>query len=287
MNKKIFKHQTAKDSGYYFHGNILEHQKSQYQDLKIIDNLDYGKTLLLDDKVMLTVNGEHEYHELIIHPSCLQLNEYNNALVIGGGDCFAVKTLLYYPFKKVDMVELDKAVVDICKVHFKDELGDIFTDSRLEIHYQDAFKFCSGLKYDYIALDLTDPDMDISSSLYSEEALKNIKGMMSKESILAIQCASPFEFAEVFENTLKTLSMFKYVAAYGKYMTMYGTYQYFIYCSDHFNVSSPDMEHIKKNIELFNWNNFKIYSPEYHQLLLEEYKIHARIKSQTIIKKGI
>lgn len=282
MEKIRFSSQTGKDSGYYFYvkdSNILHQHVSQYQDVKIIENQDFGRTLLLDNKVMLCLKEEHEYHELIVHPSCLQLKKHNKALVIGGGDCFTAKTLSQYPFTKIDMVEIDADVVGVCKHYFKEQLGNIFDNPQFQIYYEDAFKFHSDLLYDYIALDLTDPDTDISSSLYSQEALSNIKKMMSRESILAIQCASPFDFANVFQQTIKTLSNFKHVAAYGKYMKMYGTYQYFIYCSDHFDVENPNFQQIKKNIDNLSLNDLKIYSPEYHELLLKEYQIHARIKS--------
>lgn len=275
-----FKHQIQLDSGYFFNGIVLHHQKSQFQDIKIIENKDYGRTLLLDNKVMLCERDEHEYHELIVHPACLQLYNFKNALIIGGGDCFTAKSVLQYPFINVDLVEIDKDVVDVCKEYFKEPLGNIFQNTRFNIFYEDAFQFKSDKLYDYIALDLTDPDMDISQSLYSEYAFEDIKKKMSESSILTVQAASPFDYALTFQKTFKTLSkLFKNVAAYGKYMGMYGTYQYFIYCSDIYEVDQPDYLHIYTNIMNLNLEKMKIYTPKYHDLLLEEYRIHSQFKS--------
>lgn len=277
---------TGEDSGYFYNvlpGAQINHCLSQYQDIKVIDTVDFGRCLLLDEKMMLCTVEEHEYHELIIHPSCLQLNEFNHALILGGGDCFAARDILKYPVKSVDMIELDEVVVQVCRHDFSKELGNIFEDSRFKIHYQDANSFTSDKKYDYIALDLTDPDetTNLSLSLYSEESLMKIKNHMSEHSILAIQAGCPIYMPVMFQETLSVLKkMFKYVASYGKYISMYGGYQYFIYCSDTYEVNKPDFDVIKSNIQKYGFTDFKIYSPEYHDLLLKEFEIFTSKKSE-------
>lgn len=277
---------TGEDSGYFYNvlpGAQITHCMSQYQDIKVIDTVDFGRCLLLDEKMMLCTVEEHEYHELLIHPSCLQLTEFNNALILGGGDCFSASYLLKYPVKHVDMIEIDEVVVQVCQKDFSNELGNIFEDSRFKIHYQDATTFTTDKKYEYIALDLTDPDetTNLSLSLYSEDALRNVKQHLAAKSILAIQAGCPIYMPVMFQETLATLrKLFKYVGAYGKYVSMYGGYQYFIYCSDEYNVEKPNFETINSNIKKYGFDNFKIYSPEYHDLLLREFNIFTSKKSQ-------
>ena len=276
---------TGEDSGYFYNvlpGAEVIHCLSSYQDIKVIDTIDFGRCLLLDEKMMLCTVEEHEYHELIIHPSCLQLENFKHALILGGGDCFSARDLLKYPISSVDMIELDEVVVQVCRKEFAHELGGIFEDNRFQIHYQDAFNFSSGKKYDYIALDLTDPDetTELSLPIYTKESFEKIKTNMSEKSILAIQAGCPISMPSMFQETLTVLrGMFKYVAAYGKYISMYGGYQYFICCSDEYDVQKPDFDMINSNIKKYGFEHFKIYSPDYHNLLLQEFEIFTSKKS--------
>ena len=286
-NEKVrhFFQYTGEDSGYFYNvlpGGEVIHCLSKYQDIKIIDTIDFGRCLLLDEKMMMCSVEEHEYHELIIHPSCLQLKEFKHALILGGGDCFSARYLLKYPVETVDMIELDEVVVQVCRKEFAVELGNIFEDKRFNIYYQDALNFSSEKKYDYIALDLTDPDetTNLSLPLYTQDFFDKIKNNMSDKSILAIQAGCPISMPIMFQETLNILrKTFKYVAAYGKYISMYGGYQYFIYCSDEYDVQNPDFDIIKQNIKKYGFDNFKIYSPEYHDLLLKEFSIFTSKKS--------
>lgn len=276
---------TGEDSGYFYNvlpGGESMHCLSKYQDIKIIDTIDFGRCLLLDEKMMLCSVEEHEYHELIIHPSCLQIVDFQHALILGGGDCFTARDLLKYPIKSVDMIELDEVVVQVCRKEFAKELGNIFEDSRFNIHYQDAFNFSSEKKYDYVALDLTDPDetTNLSLPMYTQESFEKIKGYMSDNSILAVQAGCPISMPIMFQETLAILrKMFKYVAAYGKYISMYGGYQYFIYCSDKYDVQNPNFDTINKHMNEYGFSNLKIYSPDYHDLLLKEFLIFTSQKS--------
>ena len=53
-------------------GEMLFHEKSDFQDVKIFDiATEYGRVLTLDDCIMLTERDEHVYHEMITHPAAL------------------------------------------------------------------------------------------------------------------------------------------------------------------------------------------------------------------------
>ena len=100
-----------------------------------------------------------------------QLSIFNNALIIGGGDGLCAKRILEYPFKKVVQVEIDKYVSQLAEKYFKSQLENTFYDERLVLKEQDALQYFPSVeKYNFIALDLTDPQEDnqLSNNLFND-----------------------------------------------------------------------------------------------------------------------
>ncbi|HER62781.1 MAG TPA: spermidine synthase, partial [Desulfobacteraceae bacterium] len=60
--------------------------KSEFQQLDIIETLEYGKMMLLDGLVMVTERDEFVYHDMITHPALFTHPNPKKVLVIGGGD---------------------------------------------------------------------------------------------------------------------------------------------------------------------------------------------------------
>lgn len=243
MQRFYFK--SSPSTGFYWDATLLHHSKSQWQDIKVIENPEMGKTLVLDDYIMVSQKDEHQYHELIVHPNCVQLPTFNNALIIGGGDGLCAEEMLKYPFDSVDLVEIDEAVSTVSREFFAQELGGTFNNVRFHPHYQDALQFFPHDKrYDFIALDLNDPAEDFMHShpLYSGEFYQTCKNHLAEKSIMVVQVGCPYLFTPHFLRNIKMLKkMFKHVAIYGQYMRCYGTYQYFASCSDTIDVSHPDL----------------------------------------------
>ncbi|MGG3493071.1 spermidine synthase, partial [Brevibacillus choshinensis] len=43
-------------------------EKTEYQDLAIVDTYEFGRMLTLDGMVMTTIKDEFTYHEMMAHP---------------------------------------------------------------------------------------------------------------------------------------------------------------------------------------------------------------------------
>ena len=55
--------------------DLLHHEQSEFQDIKVYDTVGHGRLLLLDDMVMLTELDEFVYHDLITHvPLCIHVD---------------------------------------------------------------------------------------------------------------------------------------------------------------------------------------------------------------------
>ena len=90
--------------------------KSEFQQVDVFESKEFGKFLTLDGLMMVNYKDEFIYHDMIVHtPMATNIN-IKNVLVIGGGDGGTVRELTRYPhIEKIDMVEIDKMVVDVSR----------------------------------------------------------------------------------------------------------------------------------------------------------------------------
>src|SRR5688572_17099164 len=96
----------------------LHHQVTQYQTIDIYDTEVFGKVLLLDGHVQLSVLDERAYHESLVHIPMLSLDSPKRALVVGGGDGAVLRELCKHAtLETIDMVEIDQGVIDACWEH--------------------------------------------------------------------------------------------------------------------------------------------------------------------------
>lgn len=264
--QNFFFHNTSK-SGFSFQGELLESVQTPYQKIDIIKTPDMGIMLCLDDYIMVTQEDEHQYHELIVHPSCLSLKKYENALIIGGGDGLCCEEVIKYPFIKIIQIEIDEMVSKISQKYFHKELCGVFYNSRVEFLFQDALTFFpSSTLFDYISLDLNDPVQEgmHSHPLYTKTFYKTCADSLDYDGFMAVQIGCPYTFTKHFSQNLQWLKeIFPFVEVYGQYMRCYGTYQYFAKCS--FQKNCISNEQVEQKMINFNLLNLKLYNPQYYQ----------------------
>ncbi len=167
--------------------------QSEFQRIDVFDSAEFGKLLALDGYVMLTEKDEFIYHEMITHiPMAVHPNP-ENILIIGGGDGGAVKELIKYnSVKRIDVAEIDKAVIDVCRKYLP-QTACGFDDERVSIYYQDGLKYirkCEN-EYDVIIVDSTDP-FGPGEGLFTKEFYGNCHKALKSDGILVNQQESPF-----------------------------------------------------------------------------------------------
>ena len=94
----------------------LYSNKSEFQQIDVFESPEFGRFLTLDGYMMLTEKDEFIYHEMITHvPMAIHPNP-KHILVIGGGDGGTVRELLKYDcVERIDLVEIDEEVVEVCR----------------------------------------------------------------------------------------------------------------------------------------------------------------------------
>ncbi|OJT82047.1 spermidine synthase [Clostridioides difficile] len=168
--------------------------KSQFQRIDVFDSDEFGKFLTIDGLMMVTYKDEFIYHEMITHvPMATNLN-IKKVLVIGGGDGGTVRELSRYPqIEKIDMVEIDKMVVDVSK-EYMDICSCKLDDKRVSLYFEDGVNFvkCAHDKsYDLIIVDSTEP-IGPGEGLFSTDFYKDCYRILTDDGILVNQSESPY-----------------------------------------------------------------------------------------------
>ena len=180
-----------------YQDQIIYSEQSPYQRV-ILTKYNTDVRLFLNGHLQFSSKDEYRYHEVITHVPILYLNKVENVLVLGGGDGLATKELLKYNnIKKIDVVDLDKAVTDLARNNFNlTQLNKgAFSNSKVNIINQDAFNYVrnnTSIKYDLIIADLPDPSDVSLGKLYSESFYKLIKKNLGTEGVFITQSTSPF-----------------------------------------------------------------------------------------------
>ena len=173
--------------------NHLYSAESDFQKIDIIDTYEFGRVLVIDNWTMVTEKDEFIYHEMITHVALATNPHIKNVLVIGAGDGGTVRELTrYHNILNIDMVEIDKLVVEACIEHLPFTSCKL-NDPRVNLYFEDGIKFVKDKNnlYDLIIVDSTDP-IGPGEGLFTTEFYTNCFNALTEKGILINQCESPY-----------------------------------------------------------------------------------------------
>jgi len=168
-------------------------RKSEFQRIDVFDSYTFGRILVLDGYLMLTEKDEFIYHEMMTHVPMAVNPKITDALVIGAGDGGVVRELTKYnSIKRIDMVEIDKTVVDVCREYLPQTACKL-DDPRVHIYYEDGLNFVRRKfnEYDLIIVDSTDP-IGPGENLFTRDFYGNCYKALNASGILVNQHESPY-----------------------------------------------------------------------------------------------
>ena len=167
--------------------------KSEFQQIDVFDTPEFGRVLALDGSVMLTERDEFIYDEMMTHIPMAVHPNIRDILIIGAGDGGVVKEIMRYDqVRRVDLVEMDPAVVEICREYLPENASRL-DDERVHIFYDNALRYIRRCKdqYDLIIVDSSDP-FGPSEGYYTREFYGICYNALREDGIMVNQQGSPF-----------------------------------------------------------------------------------------------
>lgn len=186
---------------------IIFESQSDFQHVMILDSYDFGRMLVLDGVVQTTAKDGYIYNEMISH---IPLNIHpkpKDILIIGGGDCGVAKEVVKYSgLHTIDMVEIDKIVVKVCKEHLTEVSGNL-NDQRVNFLFDDGVKYAKETtkKYDIIIVDSSDP-IGPAEALIELSFYKSLHRILKDDGLMVCQSQSPAFHEKITKQTFNRLS---------------------------------------------------------------------------------
>ena len=170
----------------------LHEERSAFQKLVVYETAFFGRVLTLDDVVMLTERDEFVYHEMLVHVPLCSMPEPRRVLIVGGGDCGALREALKHPnLERVVQCDIDERVTRVSEKFFP-WVGKTLTDPRAELVFGDGIDYVKrhATSFDLVVVDSTDPVGPAESPLASRRrcsmrSLTSAIGPLSRRRIAA------------------------------------------------------------------------------------------------------
>ncbi|GMT49638.1 MAG: polyamine aminopropyltransferase [bacterium] len=183
--------------------------QSPFQKLDFLESYDHGIIFTLDGLIMTSERDEFIYHEMLTHVSLYTHPDPKKVLVIGGGDCGALREILKHPaIEKIHLCEIDKMVVEKCEDIFP-YVREVLKNPRIETFYEDGFHFLENNTntYDIILVDSTDP-IGEAVKLFEVPFLRLCYKALTADGMMVTQCGSPFyqtRFIKDLQRVMKSV----------------------------------------------------------------------------------
>ncbi len=195
---------------------VLFEEASPFQHVMVLDSFDFGPMLVLDGVVQTTSKDGHIYNEMITHVPLSVHPRPQDVLIIGGGDCGAAKEAAKYEsVRRIDLVEIDEAVVRASKRYMPEVSGNL-SDPRVNYYYVDGVDFAKRLsaEYDVIIVDSSDP-VGPAQMLFEPAFYESLHRALREGGLMVCQSQSPIFHGDIMEQTYRRIGrVFPYTRLY-------------------------------------------------------------------------
>ncbi len=210
----------------YAVSKVLYEDKSEYQEILVLESPGFGKLLVLDGVVQLDEKYEFMYHEYLAHVPLYAHPNPEDVLIIGGGDGGTLREVLKHDcVKRAVLVDIDRKVVEVSKKFFP-TLSCSFEDPRAIVVHEDGYKYVQDYEgeFDVIIVDSTDP-VGFAHVLTTEEFFRFVHRALKDEGIFCAQTESIHYHLEMVVRIQKTLQkVFPIVDLYTSVVPIYAGY---------------------------------------------------------------
>jgi spermidine synthase len=169
--------------------------RSEFQQVAVVDSLEFGRMLVLDGVFQTSIFDEFIYHEMIAHVPLFAHPNPKTVLVIGGGDGGTIREVVKHQSVEIaEMVEIDGLVVDVSKKYLP-EISVALNENhpKLRLKIGDGIKHMQEVenKYDVIIVDCSDP-IGPGEGLFTHSFYQNVHKALKPDGLFVQQTESPF-----------------------------------------------------------------------------------------------
>jgi spermidine synthase len=182
--------QTRQWSGFH----VLASRDSVYGNLTLTET---GSIRSLYENGLILANSPDEAAaEESVHYALLEHPAPRRVLMIGGGaGGSGAQALKHSTIERIDLVELDPALIGMTREFFPLESAPLFSDPRVHLHYADgrAYLNSTGERYDVIIVNAPDPQTAQLNRFYTLEFFRSARDHLAPGGLLALQLRSSEE----------------------------------------------------------------------------------------------
>lgn len=186
---------------------VLFENKTEHQHLVIFESTTFGRVMALDGIIQTTERDEFIYHEMLAHVPLFSHGDPKEVLIIGGGDGGLLREVLKHPqVEHAVQVEIDQAVIDMCREYLPNHSAGAFDDGRADIVIGDGIDYVKGCerRFDVILSDSTDP-IGPGEVLFTSPFYEGIKRCLKPGGVFAAQNGVAFMQPDEVSTTHRRL----------------------------------------------------------------------------------
>lgn len=242
-----------------------------FQHVEILDTYEYGRIVVLDEKIQSAEADEFIYHEALVHPAMMSHGDPRSVLVLGGGEGATLREVLKHPMvERVTMIDIDREFVNICRRKLKSWHQCAFQDPRVELIYEDARNYVKSLreKYDIVISDFSDPvEKGPAARAYTKEFFSLSRKLLRPGGSFVthateVSCITKKNVSAKIYRLLREI--FPSVALYAEYIPSYGAMWAFAFCSLQPKLQQVSPEEIHVRLKKRRINNLFYYDAGTH-----------------------
>jgi spermidine synthase len=174
--------------------HLLESRDSIYGNLAVIET---GEIRSLYDNGLILANSPDEAAgEESVHYALLEHPAPRRVLLVGGGANGSIAQALRHPtVERIDLVELDPALISMARQFFSSESAPLTSDPRVHLHTADGRAYLKSVRdsFDVIILNVPDPQTAQLNRFYTAEFFRSAREHLAPGGVLALQLRSSEE----------------------------------------------------------------------------------------------
>jgi spermidine synthase len=246
--------------------DTLVDEQSEFQRIELHVTPQFGKLLRLDGRNQCSEAEAFVYHEAMVHPAATAHPEPRDVLIVGGGDGGVVAEVLRHPsVQSVQVVEIDRRVVEVSREHLEAIHGGAFDDPKVDLTTADGAKHLATADrtWDLILLDVTDGDGP-GESMYERALFEDCRSRLRPNGFVVAHIDAPFGRPDYLRRHYRALrAVFPSVRMQLIHVPLYGELA-MVVCAVDADVLDVDADEIEERLRERKITDLRCYDGANH-----------------------